>query len=153
MWGYVGVTYTLLFHFFSLLSTIMIRTVNQVCRTDRAEPPKAQTLVAATPTVVLPDLRNGTVPNVNTAWGMEIRGRYIFNDTGAALYYAFGTNDCDNVTTYHGKIPDQGQLNCSDTSDQVSVYSVAGGKITVTVIHSQDMHPTAGILSQNAIQT
>lgn len=131
----------------------MIRTVNQVCRTDRAEPPKTVTLVAATPTVVLPDLRDGTVPNKNTDLGMEIRGRYIFNDTGAALYYAFATDKCDPNDTYHGKIPDQGQLNASDCSDEVSVYSVAGGKITVTIIHSQDMFPHRGILSQNAQQT
>jgi hypothetical protein len=130
-----------------------IRTVNQVCRFDRAESPKVQTLVAATSTVVLPDLYQGTVPNKNTDWGMEIRGRYIFNDTGAALYYALGTDKCDNVSSYHGKIPDQGQFNASDCGDQVSVYSVAGGPISVTIIHSQDMHQPSGILSQNAIQT
>lgn len=129
------------------------RTVNQVCRFDRAEPPKVTTLVAATATVVLPDLKQTQTPNTNTDWGMEIRARYIFNDTGAALYYAFGTDDCDAVNTYHGKIPDQGQLNASDCGQEVSVYSVAGGKISVTIIHAQDLHPHPGILSQNAAQT
>lgn len=131
----------------------MNRTVNQVCRTDRAEPASIITLAALTPTVVLSDLRDGTVPNKNTDLGMEIRGRYIFNDTGAALYYAFATDKCNNTNTYHGKIPDQGQLNASDCSDEVSVYSVGGGKITVTIIHSQDMFAHRGILSQNAQQT
>lgn len=129
------------------------RVVNQVCRFDRAEPPKAQLLVAATATVVLPSLTQTQVPNINTDWGMEIRGRYIFNDTGAPLYYAFGTDDCDPNNTYHGKIPDQGQLNVSDCGQQVSVYSVAGGKVTVTVIHGQDLHQSSGILSQNAART
>lgn len=128
----------------------MIRTVNQVSRTDRAEPPKVTVLAGGVSTVVLPDLQQSTIPNTNTDWGMEIRARYIFNDTGAPLYYAYGTDKCDNVTAYHGKIPDQGQLNASDCSQEVSVYSVGGGNISVTIIHSQDLFSHKGILSQNA---
>lgn len=129
------------------------RTVNLVERSAKAEPPKAVTLVAGTSTVVLPDLNQSRIPNTNTDWGMEIRGRYIFNDTGAALYYAFGTDDCDGTNTYHGKIADQGQLNASDCGQQVSVWSAAGGKVTVTIIHNQDLHQSSGILSQNAQRT
>src|SRR5579872_6768473 len=117
-----------------------IRAVNQCERSVKAEPAKVIVVAAATSTVVLPDLNVQNVPNVNTDWGFEIAARYIFNDTGGKLYYAFGTNECDNVATYHGVMQDQQMLDCSNHGQEVSVYSVAGGNVAVTILHRQDFH-------------
>lgn len=109
-------------------------------RSVKAEVPKAITLVAKTSTTILPDLNVQQIPNVNTDWGFEIAGRFIFNDSAAKLYYAIGVDKCDNVNAYHGAIADQGLLDCTPFGGQlVSVYSVAGGNVSVIILHRQDL--------------
>jgi hypothetical protein len=142
---------------------MLIRAVNQCERTVKAEPPNVITLVAATSTVVLQDLElpskgvgginnpPNTIPNINTDLGMEIAARYIFNDTGAVLYYAFGQT-CDNVSNYHGKIANQSQLDVSNYGGQVCCYSVAGGKVAPTVLHRQDLFQHANQAGKPALQ-
>ena len=133
-----------------------LRVSNACERTVKAEPAKAITLAAATSTIVLPDLNpiaGQTIANPNTDWGFEIAARYIFNDTGGKLYYAFGTDKCDNVSTYHGVMADQQMLDASNCGQEVSVYSVAGGKVAITIMHRQDLFPHRGANSLPAQQT
>lgn len=119
----------------------MVRIETLVQRSVKAEPPKAVTLAAKTSTVIIPDLIQQGAANVNASWGYEVVARYIFNDSGAKLYYTVGSDKCDNVNAYHGAIADQTLLNISEFGGgQVSVYSVAGGNVSVTVLHRQDLH-------------
>lgn len=131
----------------------MVRTVNQTERSVAAEPANAITVVANTATTILPDLNVNTVPNINTDLGFEIAGRYIFNNTGGKLYYAFGTPACDNVKVYHGIMADQQMLDCSNHGQMVSVYSVAGGPVAATILHRRDLFPHRGAHSLPAIRT
>jgi hypothetical protein len=132
----------------------MTRIVHISERSCKVEPPKVVTLVAKTPTTILADLIQPQVPNVNMDYGYEVGSRFIFNDTGAKLYYAIGVDKCDDTTSYHGAIADQTLLNCTDFGGgMVTVYSVAGGKVSTIVVHRQDLHSHKGAQSQPAIRT
>lgn len=126
----------------------LVKAVNVTERSVKAEPAKVTVVAPATPTIVLPDLIQNFIPNQDD-WGREIAGRYIFNDTGAKLYYAFGTNKCDNVATYHGAMADQQMLDCSNVGQEVCVYSVAGGNVATTILNRQDMAPHRGPIPAN----
>lgn len=107
----------------------MLRVANVVEKNTVPAPPNPVTVAATTATDVLPDISQSIE---------EFIGRYIFNDSGTAAYYAFG-QDADNVNSYHGKLADQQQLDCSNIASRVSIYSVTGGKFVPTVLRRQDL--------------
>lgn len=130
-----------------------VRVSNMVERSVKAEPPRVVAVVTATSKEVLPSLIVPGIPNVNNDFGFEVAGRYVFNDTGAKLYYAIGTDMCDNVSRYHGVLQDQQQLDCSNFGQNVVVYPTATGNVAITILHRQDLHPHGAPGSLQAIQT
>lgn len=92
------------------------RVVNVVEKHIRPVPAFPILATAATSTDILEDCTNDK---------KEHAARYIFNDSGTVAFYAFG-QDCSPLS-YHGKLQNQQQLDCSNHSARVSIYSAAGG--------------------------
>ncbi len=78
----------------------------------------------------------------------EYSGRYIQNVGAGIAYYAIG-HDCD-ATNFSGVLFAAGavdangfgsgqQLDCSNCSDEICIYSVAGTTIAVTLLSRNDM--------------
>lgn len=127
---FLGCTLCLLSFFLQyLLPNNFMRVVNLVEKNIKPEPAAAVTIAANTSTDILPDI---------TTSKEEYSGRYIFNNTGAFLYYAFG-QDCDNVAAYHGVLQNLQQLDCSNHGTRVSVYSAVGGVVVPCVLRRRDM--------------
>lgn len=129
------------------------RVSNMVERSVKAEPPNVVPVVLGTSKEVLPSLIVQGIPNVNTDLGFEVAARYVFNDTGGKLYYAVGTDMCDNVKRYHGVLQDQQQLDCSNFGQNLVVYPTASGNVAITILHRQDNYPHGGPGSLQAMQT
>lgn len=130
-----------------------LRVSNQVERSVIPNPPSVVAVVAATSKEVLPSIVSTGLPVAGNALGFEIAARYIFNDTGGKMYYALGTDVCDNISRYHGVIQDQQMFDASNFGANVVVYPTASGNVVITVLHRQDMHPQGAPGSLQAIQT
>lgn len=86
----------------------------------------------------IPDsVTTDVLPNVTTDRNSEYSARYIFNAGANKAYYAFG-QDCDNQKSYHGWLVAGQQLDCSNTCQRVSVYSVGGTIIAATQFRRMD---------------
>lgn len=69
---------------------------------------------------------------------VEYAGRYIQNVGLNPCFYAFG-QDCDSVGSYNGILAASQQLDCSNHSAHVSVWSQLGTTIATTVLRRNDM--------------
>lgn len=116
----------------------MLRVANICEKNIFAVPALPVTAVANTAIDVLPDQ--------TAAANLEVAARYIFNNSGSVAYYAIG-QDC-TITSYHGKIQDQQQLDCSNTMQRVSVLSVAGGVFAPTILRRNDLTQQPSVLMQ-----
>lgn len=109
-----------------------MRTTHVISKSTFATPPLAVVVAAKTSTLILDDL---TKIGYST---IEVAQRKIFNDSGAKLFYSYGTT-CDGTKSYHGAIADQGTLDCSDCGNAVYVFSVAGGNVCPTILRNVDL--------------
>lgn len=112
-----------------------MRVVNVAEKDINARPAKPVVVLANTSTDVLPDTTDSR---------KEFCGRYVFNDSGSVAFYAIG-QDCSAVS-YHGKIQNQQQLDCSNHGQRVSVFSVAGGTFVPTELFRNDLIQVVNIL-------
>lgn len=72
---------------------------------------------------------------------LEIVNRYVQNNSGDIMYYAFAQNATPN--NYHGILPQYAQLDCSAHRLRVNVYSAGGGAAAVTIIYrNEGIHNT-----------
>lgn len=67
----------------------------------------------------------------------EFAGRYVFNAGSNPCYYRFDAT-CD-TNNYNGVLASQQQLDCSNHSCRVNVYSIAGTVIAPTVLIRADL--------------
>jgi len=99
--------------------------------------------------VVVPDsVATGVLAAANTV-PFEMAGRYIQNVGGNDAYYAFGF-DASSVA-FCGILQSTGkqQLDCSNHGDRVSIFSVGGTTIAVTVLQRNDLiQAGTGIINQ-----
>lgn len=107
------------------------RIIGVVEKNIVATPANPITLVGNVPTDVLPDISDKSYA------GIEVAARYIFNNTGAIVYYAFGQDV--STLAYHGIIQNQQQLNASDNGQRVSVLSASGGVVVPTELRRIDL--------------
>lgn len=122
-----------------------IRVSNAVEKNVVLEPHNPIVVATNTSTTVLESTRTS---------GVEYAARYIQNVGANDCFYTFG-HDCD-PTNYSGILaanPAGGvdkagqQLDVSNCGQHVSVYSIGGTKIAVTVLKRNDNAPgTGGIL-------
>jgi hypothetical protein len=114
----------------------MIRTIQYAEKNVITLPPNVITIAATTATFVLRDSR---------VHKTEISQRFIQNTGANPLYFSEGVTDasgnasCDNLLNYHGYLAAGQQLDCSQHRQCVSVYSVLGTTVAVTVRHRYDM--------------
>jgi len=128
-----------------------LRTSNSVEKNCFIVPAPPIAIPATTSTIVLQD---------TNALNIEFSARYIQNVGANDCYYAFGTNNCD-PTNFNGilsKAPSVdangfgagAQLDVSNCGQQVSIYSVGGTNIAVTIIKRNDNQQGFGnILTAN----
>jgi hypothetical protein len=102
-----------------------------------ADSPKPIAVPAATATEVLPNEQRK-----NTG---EIAYRYIQNVGANPLYYTFGMSTdtglpvADATANYHGMLPSNAQLDCSNHRLRVCVFSTAGTTVATTIIRRRDL--------------
>jgi len=109
----------------------MLRTVNIVERNTRVWPTGAITVPAGVSTVVL----NQSYTRPSPLAQEEIVSIDIFNDGPGTAYFMIG-GDCDNITNFNGDLAANGSASIG-CRQQVSVFSVAGCKIALTILVRQ----------------
>lgn len=101
--------------------------------------------VPANPITVPTSVSTDVLDDVTKERNQEFAARYIFNSGANTAYYAFG-QDCDNNKNYHGYLVSGQQLDCSNTCQRVSVYSVGGTTIAPTIFRRLDNAKHVSIL-------
>jgi len=102
----------------------MLRTIGTCEKNITPVPANAIVVPAGVSTAVIPD---------GSAIADERAYATIQNVGANIAYYAFGQT-CDNVTNFHGVLPQYSSVPVPST-DQVQVYSPAGTTIAVTIFN------------------
>jgi hypothetical protein len=104
--------------------------------------------------VIVPDSQAKVVLPDTSSTNIEYAGRYIQNVGSNDCYYAFGTDNC-SPGNFNGMLAKAAsvnangdgvgqQLDVSNCGQRVSVYSIGGTKIVVTVLKRNDLQQGQG---------
>lgn len=116
----------------------MTRVVSVVEKDIFPVPPSAPIVIAAnTAQNVLPTIQGSKE---------ETASRFVQNIGANSCNYSFGA-DC-NGQEFHGQIPAGSQMNASSCGQRVSIYSLLGTTIVVSVFRRVDLYAHVNITPQ-----